>query len=815
MTAERGSYQHVPMEWSMVQRKFRTIQEQWEEHQRQLGALAADAGISVPDEVGQAMEAVRLAVDEASVRAGFCERDPQEPGALRIRLVRLPVAALQWVRGMMSGSVPKARRRKDVASPEPANQEDETGDRRRLSSEELARRDVKRYRALMGGSKGLGMIAKLLLLVATLWISVAVFSGSNAIGVVATVMAVLLIHELGHWLPMKLFGYRNVTMFFIPGFGAAVSGRKLHAPAWQELLVLLGGPLPGILGGIGIFVAGYLFPGMPDWLLNAASIAVVINAFNLLPFLPLDGGRIVDLLLFREFPLLRVLFSGVSALVIAITSFVAGIPVLRYVAISMLVRAFLDLKLVGVVKMAKQIEWGNECRDEDEALMRIFREVREGGDDAFVGSGDWHLKVQAALEEVMRRRPGWVSRLAGGFAYGTACALPMGFLVGVAVLSVSGGLLSMMGGAGPMMEFAAKVPVEERRVSEAEAKPIMELSMATEEVMRVGDSDEYDADSVIERVAGNRAGLMNRVDRLNWTHVGILRRSEWLDGHSVCGWLEIANRRMESAMSSGRVPEAVRRAEVVMHAVQQLEPATSFEDRKYLWDAQARALDVAAKANASGLMGAEERKRLEVRINGLRRGHDAEVEAYLLVMGWYAQQLEGIDFEPEGAMAEEDDAAFFRGVYREIDVLLAGVGFGQAESASVVTARRWLEGGKVGDLGEMEAGVPVAKGEGDFVGDYCDELKRMEWRRTAVLSAMSLESYRLEQGRLPAEWAHELPGGAKLELVNGIEPRLWLRDTRDGAGRPAWTLEEGQEGAFVYQCPMVGEPVGSAGKRTR
>src|SRR6476659_6641826 len=34
---------------------------------------------------------------------------------------------------------------------------------------------------------------------------------------------VILFHETGHWLAMRLFHYRNLRMFFIPLFGAAVT----------------------------------------------------------------------------------------------------------------------------------------------------------------------------------------------------------------------------------------------------------------------------------------------------------------------------------------------------------------------------------------------------------------------------------------------------------------------------------------------------------------------------------------------------------------------------------------------------------------
>ena len=42
----------------------------------------------------------------------------------------------------------------------------------------------------------------------------------------AILIGVILFHEMGHLLGMKMFRYQNVNMFFIPLFGAAVSGHK-------------------------------------------------------------------------------------------------------------------------------------------------------------------------------------------------------------------------------------------------------------------------------------------------------------------------------------------------------------------------------------------------------------------------------------------------------------------------------------------------------------------------------------------------------------------------------------------------------------
>ncbi len=117
---------------------------------------------------------------------------------------------------------------------------------------------------------------------------------------------ILLFHELGHFLSMKLFDYRNVQMFFIPLFGAAVTGRHYNVPGWKKIITSLMGPVPGILLGtaLGIvaIVNGY------ESLLDASLLMIALNAFNLLPSLPLDGGWVMHGLVFSRHAFLDVLF---------------------------------------------------------------------------------------------------------------------------------------------------------------------------------------------------------------------------------------------------------------------------------------------------------------------------------------------------------------------------------------------------------------------------------------------------------------------------------------------------------------------------
>jgi len=111
-------------------------------------------------------------------------------------------------------------------------------------------------------------------------------------------VGVLLIHEMGHFVGMRLFGYQNVRMFFIPFFGAAVSGRKTGVEGYKEAIVVLLGPVPGLFISLALILS--YATTQNDALRRLAIWFAVINGFNLLPIFPMDGGRLLQIVLFSR-----------------------------------------------------------------------------------------------------------------------------------------------------------------------------------------------------------------------------------------------------------------------------------------------------------------------------------------------------------------------------------------------------------------------------------------------------------------------------------------------------------------------------------
>jgi Zn-dependent protease len=157
----------------------------------------------------------------------------------------------------------------------------------------------------------------------------------DAVSVVVLVAAVF-IHELGHFAAMKLFGYTDLRIFFIPFFGGAAAGRKRGGPAWQQGIVLLAGPLPGILLALPLCLAGEVLAVPREWVQSAATMFLGMNLLNLLPIEPLDGGRLVQLTLFSRHPLLETLFRLVAIAGLGLLAVFGG-WILGVVALFMLV----------------------------------------------------------------------------------------------------------------------------------------------------------------------------------------------------------------------------------------------------------------------------------------------------------------------------------------------------------------------------------------------------------------------------------------------------------------------------------------------
>lgn len=129
---------------------------------------------------------------------------------------------------------------------------------------------------------------------------------------IALLLLVLLIHELGHFTFMKLFGYKKLKMLFIPFIGAMVQGEKKIYSQIQSLIMVLAGPIPGIIIG-SLFL---LFGAESNLLIQMGILFLLINVLNLIPVDPLDGGKVFEMMFFHNHELIQLIFAFISSLVI-------------------------------------------------------------------------------------------------------------------------------------------------------------------------------------------------------------------------------------------------------------------------------------------------------------------------------------------------------------------------------------------------------------------------------------------------------------------------------------------------------------------
>ena len=102
------------------------------------------------------------------------------------------------------------------------------------------------------------------------------------------------IHEMGHVLQLRREGIEASAPMFIPFVGAFVAMKQMPKDVLAEARVGLAGPILGSLGALGAW--GIYELTQEPLFLGLAYVGFFLNLFNLLPMLPLDGGRAIGAL---------------------------------------------------------------------------------------------------------------------------------------------------------------------------------------------------------------------------------------------------------------------------------------------------------------------------------------------------------------------------------------------------------------------------------------------------------------------------------------------------------------------------------------
>jgi Zn-dependent protease len=130
---------------------------------------------------------------------------------------------------------------------------------------------------------------KLLTTVGTMAVSLAAYAWIWGVPFAAGFVVLLFVHEMGHVIQLRREGIKASAPMFIPFLGAVITARSLGDNATAEARVGLAGPILGSIGAAGCILIWHA-TGNDVWRALAYT-GFLLNLFNLLPVVPLDGGR--------------------------------------------------------------------------------------------------------------------------------------------------------------------------------------------------------------------------------------------------------------------------------------------------------------------------------------------------------------------------------------------------------------------------------------------------------------------------------------------------------------------------------------------
>ncbi|WP_330548589.1 site-2 protease family protein [Bacilliculturomica massiliensis] len=197
------------------------------------------------------------------------------------------------------------------------------------------------------------------------------------------------LHELAHAAAAKKLGY-TPEKISAGLFGGVLHLRESVIKPKDQLIIHLAGPLFNIVCATGLYSLSMFFP--QPWIMELTMANLILGLFNLMPFYPLDGGKLMNLYLafffgFRRAEQVSKIFSRLFSLFL----FLLGIYLVKYNLANLLVSALgINLAIAErddnsflFYKLTKNIEVGSAGREpkirvcrNDESALKILESYK-------------------------------------------------------------------------------------------------------------------------------------------------------------------------------------------------------------------------------------------------------------------------------------------------------------------------------------------------------------------------------------------------------------------------------------------------------
>lgn len=161
--------------------------------------------------------------------------------------------------------------------------------------------------------------------------SIAAYSWFFSFQFAASLIACLIFHEYGHIRAMKYFGMKTKGIYLIPFVGGlAVTDEKINT-RWQDVVISIMGPTFGLILSLVCMIIYWITDS--DFFAGLAAFNALLNLFNMLPILPLDGGHILKSISFSMNSKAGLIACVLGAAVGVMISYYLGLALLGFLLI--------------------------------------------------------------------------------------------------------------------------------------------------------------------------------------------------------------------------------------------------------------------------------------------------------------------------------------------------------------------------------------------------------------------------------------------------------------------------------------------------